>query len=175
MLKPNKIVYRACPSCSAPILINSNECRICGHSLLQNPVDVEAEQILRGNVFYNGQWVSIREKMIAEKTISDKLELGKVEHDGKWVPIEEKMKMDKIHSQNNTGKIVDFPLNPDSTYIEEVAPVVEIPIENKEKISSDWKKLKNRKKIFIIVLTFISLCTMAVSIFGMFFSKYFKF
>jgi hypothetical protein len=165
MLSPQKTIYRVCPSCSSPIAQNNDHCGNCGHSLLQNPVDKEAEHILRGKVFYNGQWVLMSEKAQHEKYIQEQLASGKVELNGQWVKIEEKVKAHRETTIMNTSKVVDFPLKPldipDTENSEEVDPLSEtslsVPMAGKP---------KSDRPILVIILSIISFLTMTIAAIG---------
>lgn len=165
MPTPQKVVYRVCPVCSSPIPLNNDHCRNCGHSLLQSPVDKEADQILRGKVFYNGQWVLMDEKAKHEKFIEEQLAAGKVEINGQWVKIEEKVKIHRETTSINTSKVVDFPVKPLDT----------APAENEKNgnptdttLSSPVMEGKHQSHRFIIIifLSIVSFLTMAVAAVG---------
>lgn len=173
MALPKKRVYRVCPACSSPIPLHDDECKSCGHSLLQQPADTEAEQILNGKVFYNGQWVKIEEKLKHEDFIEKQLLAGKVEFNGKWVTVEEKAEKLKNTLPDESQKIVHFPIKPMPGESQTKTLLQKENLSEEENDSSpQWVKSKAHRKVAVIILSILSLLTMIFAGLGIIFSKW---
>lgn len=174
MLKPEKTAYRVCPACSLPIPLREDQCHHCGHSVSRHIADLEANHILLGKVFYNGQWVSIEDKVKAEKFIETQLAAGKVEYNGEWISIEEKVKREKNTPPRESENLVEFPVKP-LILPDQSAEANAIPgnavVKNPEEASLRWVKMKKRRRFVVIVLSLFTFLTMAIAAFGIFFSR----
>ncbi len=156
-----KKVYRVCPSCAAPVFVSDSECSTCGHSLTKKTAYLETQQILKGKIFYNGQWISIEEKLKHERFLEKQLLEGKVELNGQWISINTKNKIQKDSVAQNKN-IVDFPIKP-------ITPTNNHQITNDALEENNIVESKSLSKIIVIVFSILSFITMAVAGAGIFF------
>lgn len=161
MLKPRNKLVRYCAACSSAIPVHEEACPHCSRvlALALGPGERETEQILSGRILYNGEWVSISEKIQRERQVAQQLAAGLVEHNGQWIKIEEKSKLQKDLARDPEDRIVDFPITAKREMRErEATPSV--------------RRQRNQRRIVVVALSVCSFLTMAFALIGILISTH---
>lgn len=173
MQKPHKRVYRMCPNCSSPVLLEDEICQDCGHSFLPGAVEAEARHILGGKVFHSGRWIGIDEKLREERMLEQQLASGLVHHEGRWVSIQEKARRELDDKRSDGPKVVSFPVKPGSLpqSTESEIPVEDSILAEEEESLPNYDRLRKRRRVILVLLSALTFLTMAVAAMGILFSR----